>query len=291
MKKIKIVLEQAVDMPYDLYRDMEFVVVPMGYQMGEETYLEDMEHSQMSLKEFYDRLKNGEQSKTSQVTIQQFYDTFSNLAQQGYDILHIGIAASLSGTYNSALVAASEVKEKFPDTTIINIDSNSASMGIGVLALEAHRLQQTNTPIEEIAQWLESHKKYVHALFTVDDLNHLKRGGRISATNAAIGSLLSIKPLLTVNQEGVIVPIGKSRGRKSAHKKIVQETLVDPFEPESHICFVGHCDALEDAQHIKELLDAEKVFKEVKIFDIGSVIGSHVGPKTIGILFLGKNRV
>ena len=289
MKKFKIVLEQAADMPYDLYQTMGFEIIPMGYEIDNQTYLEDMEHSQMSLEEFYQRLKEGKQSKTSQVTIGQFLEKFTEVAEAGYDILHIGLSATLSGTFNSALVAAADVKEKFPDITIVSVDSNSASMGIGILAIEAYHQQQANKSLEEVAQWLEDHKKYVNAFFTVDDLNHLKRGGRFSATNAAIG-LLSIKPLLTLNQEGTIIPIGKSRGRKSAHKKIVQETLVDPYEPEKYTCFIGHADALEDANNIKQAFENENVFKEVKIFNIGTVIGSHVGPGTIGILFFGKNR-
>lgn len=290
MRTFKIVLEQAADLPIELYTKDDFEIIPMGYHLDDVAYLEDAQHSQMSLSDFYKAQREGSISKTSQVTLPQFLETFDSLAKAGYDILHISLASTLSGTYNSAVLAGREVMAIYPEATIISIDSYSASMGIGILALEALRQQQAGKSLKDVADWLEKHKMYAMALFTVDDLNHLKRGGRISATNAAIGSLLSIKPLLTVSHDGTVIPIGKSRGRKTAQKKLVQEVLEDPYKPQDFTCFVGHCDSVDDAQAIKEMLEAEKVFKDVKIFEIGSVIGSHVGPGTIGVLFFGKNR-
>lgn len=240
-------------------------------------------------KNFYDAMRAGCNTATSLVNSEKFYDAIKPSLENGRDVMLITISSGLSGTNAQAKMAAEQAKAEFPDRKIIVPDVLNASLGEGLFAVKAAQMRDAGATIEECAEWIEEHKFNMHSEFTVADLKYLRRGGRISATMAIAGTLLNIKPILRANGEGKISSAGTERGRKKALARIAEtfgSTVVDAANQTIAIC---HCDCLEDAEYLASLL-REKGAKDIVIEWYDICTGSHVGPGTVALFYMGDDR-
>jgi DegV family protein with EDD domain len=290
MNKYVIVTDSCCDLPLSIIKEHDLRVFPLRFTIENKTYSNDQEKEEMSTPTFYTLLREGAISSTSQINPNEFIEGVTPLLQQGFDILYIGFSSALSGTYNSFVLAKEELKETFPDRTILTVDSLCASLGQGLLVHSAATRKVSGKNIHEVATWVEENKlKLVH-LFTVDDLNFLKRGGRLSSTSAFIGTLLQLKPLLHVSNEGKLVPYGKTLGRKHSIKKLVDYLVATIVHPEEQVVFISHGDAFEEAQYAGNMIKDKCHVKDVIYHYVGPVIGSHSGPGTIAIFYYADKR-
>lgn len=241
-------------------------------------------------KEFYEAMRNGESASTAAINPDGWAKVMEPVLQQGKDILVIAFSSGLSTTYQSAVIAAGELQEKYPERTIKVVDSLCASLGQGLLVWHACQKRDAGMSLEDLTVWVETNKWYLCHWFTVDDLKYLKRGGRISAATALVGTMLNIKPVLHVDDEGHLVSVGKVRGRKASIEAMVKqmETLSAPGSNE--VAFICHGDCLEDARYLEKLIKERCGVKEVFIGYTGAVIGAHSGPGTLALFFLGEHR-
>ena len=215
---------------------------------------------------------------------------FTPFLEDGDDILYIGFSSGLSGSVQSALIAMGQLKEQFPKRKVFVVDTLAASLGEGLLVHYALGNQQKGMNIEANAKWLEEHKLKLAHWFTVDNLNYLRRGGRISATTAIIGTMLSIKPVMHMDDEGHLVAVSKTRGRKQSLKALVDEMSKLVVHPENQDIFISHGDCLEDAEYVGSLIQERFPVKSITYHEVGPVIGSHTGPGVVALFFMGLNR-
>ncbi len=274
---------------HDAYED--FIILPLEFTLDGKTY-ENMPDCEVSSDAFYNRLRAGSMSTTSQISPERFSQTFRELLAAGKDVLYIAFSSGLSGTYNSACIARNTVLEEFPEGRLIVLDSLAASAGQGLLVYHALENRMRGMTLEENAAWVENNRlKLVH-WFTVDDLHFLKRGGRCSPAAAFFGTLVNIKPVLHVDDAGHLIAREKVRGRKSALKALVDHMEKLATEPAAQTVFISHGDCIDDAKFVAAQITgrlgtpAENIF----ISDIGPVIGSHSGPGTVALFFLGTDR-
>ena len=241
-------------------------------------------------KDFYDKMRNGAKVTTSLVNSARFTDFFTPILEDGKDIIFVGISSGLSGTVQAARIAAEDLEEEYPGRKITVIDSLGASLGEGLLVIELSKLRARGVSAADAAAWYEAHKMDMNHVFTVDDLKYLKRGGRISSAEAIIGSILSIKPVLQADDNGKIIAFSKTRGRKKALAEIAGQTVRHIVNPESQTIAIAHCDAPEDAQYVADLIREACPVKDVIIRYYDICTGTHVGPGTVAIFFMGKGR-
>lgn len=290
MASYQIVTDSSTDLPAALAKELGLAVLPLKFTLEGQTYEDFLEGGALTYHEFYDRLRAGAVSKTAQITLAEFEEAFEKILAAGQDLLYIGFSSGLSGTYHCAVLAAEELRGKFPERKIITVDSLCASMGEGLLVWHACRLRDEGMPLEELAAWLESHKLQLCHLFTVDDLHFLKRGGRVSPTTAFFGTMMNIKPVLRVDDEGHLVPLGKARGRKASLAALCDQMKALVVSPQEQTVFISHGDCEEDARYLAELVQSQLGVPRVTIGQIGPVIGSHSGPGTVALFFLGSHR-
>ena len=287
MRDFIIVTDSTVDLPESMLEEQGIPVLQLNYVLDGKTY-EDRKG--LSGKEFFDKLREGSMPTTSQVNPEQAKEFFELFVKEGKDILCIGFSSGLSGTYNSERIAAEELSEEYPDAKIIVIDSLCASMGQGLLLMKALKKQREGMTLEELAQWLEENKLHICHNVTVDDLNHLYRGGRISKTTAVLGTLVQIKPIIHMNDEGKLIVIGKERGRKKALNTIVGMMGKQMEGYENDLVMVTHGDCLEDAEYVKSQIQKKYGIQDVVINGIGTVIGTHTGPGVVAVFCMGEKR-
>lgn len=286
----RITTDSTADLPQEFLSERGIACVGMAFQIGGDEYREGPDLN-MTSKQFYDRLRAGEAASTMQVNTYEFVDFVEPFLAAGEDVLHIAFSSGLSGTYESCARGAEELQEKYPDRKILVVDSLAASMGEGLLVYYADENRKTGMSIDENAKWLEENKLHLCHWFTVDDLMHLHRGGRVSKTSAVFGSLLGIKPVLHVDNEGHLILMSKVRGRDASLKALaakMKETALP--NAKDQMVFISHGDAQEDAektaQYVREALGVQKFL----IHNIGAVIGSHSGPGTVALFFMGTYR-
>ena len=284
MKEFVIITDSTTDLPKTYYKEKEIPVLSLSYMMDGVTY-EDM--NGLSDKEFFDRIRAGSMPTTSQINAEQAKEGFEPFLKEGKDILYIGFTSGLSGSYNSVRIAAEDLKEQYPEREIIAVDSLCASMGEGLLLYKAVELKEQGKTLKEIADWVEENKLHICHDVTIDDLYHLHRGGRVSKASAVVGSIIKIKPMIHVNEEGKLIVIGKERGRKRA-----MLSLVDRMEEKSKgfsndVVMIVHGDVEEDAEFLKNEIQERFGIQNIIINGIGSVIGSHTGPGVISIFYMG----
>lgn len=287
MRDFIIVTDSTVDLPESMLEEQGIPVLQLNYVLDGKTY-EDRKG--LSGKEFFDKLREGSMPTTSQVNPEQAKEFFEPFVKAGKNILCIGFSSGLSGTYNSERIAAEELSEEYPDAKIIVIDSLCASMGQGLLLAKALKKQREGMTLEELAQWLEENKLHICHNVTVDDLNHLYRGGRISKTTAVLGTLVQIKPIIHMNDEGKLIVIGKERGRKKALNTIVDMMGKQMEGYENELVMVTHGDCLEDAEYVKSQIQKKYGIQDVVINGIGTVIGTHTGPGVVAVFCMGEKR-
>ncbi len=289
-KKLVVVTDSCSDLTEEIVKEFDINVIPMHFSFNNEQYVDDINHSGMSIKDFYDRLRNKEVAITSQATVDDCVKYLKPFAEKNYDVLLIAFSSALSGTYNSMNLAANILKEEYNDFNIKIVDSLCASFGEGFLTyLVCKEIKDKNLDLNHAYNFAESIKGNINHYFIVDDLGTLKRGGRLSATKAFLGSLLNLKPILHVSNEGKLVPINKKLGRKAS---II--SLFDYFKNKCinhEVVFISHGDCLEDALLLKKKI--ENLYNDIKVLmvgDIGPVIGAHSGPGTLAVYFIGEGR-
>jgi len=290
MAEYLLSLSYVADLPPSYLKENGLKPLNYKYHIDNKEFKDDGFQS-TSAKEFYDLLLAGKEPVTSQVNASEYIEKFDEALSAGKDVLHIEFSSGLSGSYNSARLAVDEMNEKYPDRTIILIDSLCASLGYGLLINEAVKMQKAGKSIQETAEYIERIKLNVIHWFTVDDLNHLKRGGRVSGAAAALGTMLQIKPVLNVDNHGHLKPQEKVRGRKKALQFLVdkmEETIVNP---DGQDIFISHSFCEEDAKYVKGLIEERfKNIGSITINYIGPVIGSHTGVGTVALFYLGGVR-
>ena len=288
-RKFVIITDSASDLPKEYYLQNEIDCVPLGFILDGVTYGGE-EGKQMEVKEFYAKLRGGSMPTTFQISPDQARLHIERHVKEGKDVLICAFSSGLSGTANSFAVAARELGEEYPERKIMFVDSLCASLGQGLFVDYVVKKADTGASIEETHAYAEDLKQHICHYFTVDNLFHLKRGGRVSATTAVIGSMLKIKPVLYVDHEGHLIPIGKSMGRKKSISALVEHMkelqTLDANDP----IFISHGDCEEDVAYLKQLLKERFGEREIMVNCIGSVIGTHSGAGTLALFFKGKHR-
>ena len=289
MSEYVITTDNNSDLPEKYLKDHGVGCMYLSYSMDGKNYTHENflpEH------EFYEAMRNGSMPTTAQVNPENAKALLEPYLKEGKDILHIAFSSGLSGTYNSSRIAAEELMEEYPDRKIIVVDSLSASLGQGLLVWLAQQKKELGQTLEDVADWVEKNKlKMVH-LFTVDDLNHLYRGGRVSRTTAIVGSMLNIKPVLHVDNEGKLTAIGKVRGRKKALQELIKlmDEKIGIFGADCDTIFISHGDCEQDAQYVAAKVKEKYNIKNIIINQVGATIGAHSGPGTMALFFVGDVR-
>ena len=283
----QILTDSCCDFPAQRYQELGLIALPLSVTFRGRTY---PDRNDDSLKDMYAGLRAGEAASTAAVNPQQWEEALEPLLAAGEDVLILAFSSGLSTTYQSACIAAKEMRERFPERTILVVDSLCASLGQGLLAYYAAKKRDEGLTLEELKTWLESNRLHLCHWFTVDDLMYLKRGGRISATTAILGTMLSIKPILHVDDEGHLVSVGKARGRKASIAALADKAAELGKNYDNPVMFISHGDCREDAEALAKLLKERCGVKEVYINYVGAVIGSHSGPGTLALFFLGEHR-
>ncbi len=286
----RITTDSTCDLPPEFYRERGIAYIGLSFQLDGKEYKEGSETG-ITSKEFYDQLRAGKESSTMQVNTFEFTSFIEPFLAAGEDVLHIAFSSGLSGTYDSCRRGVEELKEKYPDRTVIVVDSLCASMGEGLLVYYADENRKKGMSLEDNAAWLEENKLHLCHWFTVDDLMFLHRGGRVNKASAVFGSLLGIKPVLHVDDEGHLILVSKARGRVGSIDALVQR-LKESANPDirDQMVYISHGDCLNDAQLLADKLRKAVGIKNIVISDIGAVIGSHSGPGTLALFFMGKQR-
>lgn len=287
MNKYVIVTDSSSDLTNQIINDPEVISLQLDVLMDGEP---SRANCDVDIKDFYAKLRAKKNATTSAVNIDKFIETFDKYLSEGYDVLYLGFSSGLSGTFNAGFVAAKELSEKYPDKKIFAVDTLAASLGEGLLVYLAVNMKNSGADIETVRDYVEENKLNLCHWFTVDDLFFLKRGGRINAATAIVGSMLSIKPVLHVDNKGRLISVSKARGRKAALDALFDKMKETAIEPEKQVVFISHGDCEEDAQYLADRIKAELGSPEVRIGYVGPVIGAHSGPGTIALFFLGTER-
>lgn len=286
-----IVTDSCCDLPYTYIEENHIEMIPMTITMnqkGEKDYLAQTKNYEA----FYDSILQGAMPKTSQINAYEFKEVFMNYLKEEKNVLYIGFSSALSGCVASAQMAAREINEENPNlkARVEVIDSKCASMGQGLLIYYAVEQLKQGKSLEQVIQYIEANKLKINHWFTVTDLNYLFRGGRVSKTAATVGTLLQIKPIMHVDDEGRLIPVEKAKGRKKSLKILVEKVKENIINPQEQVVFISHGAALEEAEGMKKAIIEQCGVKDVWVNYIGATIGSHSGPGTIAVFFIGEHR-
>lgn len=283
----KIITDTGCDLPAAMYTELDLAVAPLSVMYKGQLY---SEYTEQWLKELFAGLRSGEATSTSAVNPEGWTHIIEPVLQEGKDALVLTFSSGLSATYQSAVIAAEELLEKYPNRQIKVVDGLCASLGQGLLVWYACKKRDAGMSLDQLAAWCEETKHHLCHWFTVDDLMYLKRGGRISAATALVGTMLQIKPVLHVDKEGHLTNVAKARGRKASIEALAAKLGQTGLPGENETVFICHGDCLEDAQYLERLVKEKYGVKNVFIYYVGAVIGSHSGPGTLAFFFLGDHR-
>lgn len=286
MSNYKIVTDSACDLPAAMLQELDVTVTPLHLLFKGQNLPDTVEDSFIA--DFYAGMRAGEVSKTSAVNPEHWAELLEPALAAGQDALVLAFSSGLSTTYQSAVIAAQELLEKYPDRKIRVVDTLCAALGEGLLVWHTCKKRDQGLSLDQLADWVEENKMYSSHWFTVDDLVYLKRGGRVSAATAMVGTMLKIKPVLHMDENGKLVSMIKARGRKAAIETLVQQMLMLGQGFDNETVFICHADCIEDALKLKELVLEKTDAKNVFIGNLGAVIGSHAGPGTLSLFFMGK---
>ena len=290
MREYVIMTDSCCDLTDHMAKELELTVVPLTVHIDGHDYPNLLDGSAISFEDFYGKIRGGVLATTSAANVGQFQEAMRPILAAGKDIVSINFSSALSATYQNACIAAKTMADEFPDSRVYVVDSLSASLGQGLLLYLAVQKKREGLSAPELVQWVEDNKLHVDHWFTVDDLNYLKMGGRVSATTAFLGTMLSIKPVMHTSDEGKLVPVSKARGRKASLQALIDKVAELGIEPSEQVMFICHADCEVEARAVAEELKARYGVKEVYINYIGPVIGSHTGPNTMGLFFVGTKR-
>ena len=288
VKNFVLVTDSSSDLDAALQQELDVEVVSLTVSVDGGEYIPGNE---LNVKDFYNSLREGKTATTSAINLDNALAALEKHVAAGNDVLYVAFSSGLSSTAQTGKLAAEELSEKYPDRKIYVVDSLCASLGQGLLVYYAAKMRDEGKTIEEVRDWLEANKLHLSHWFTVDDLHHLKRGGRVSAATAVVGTMLSIKPVLHVDNEGHLVNVAKARGRKSSIQalanKIGETVLGDPSE---QVIYISHGDCIDDANYLADIIREKYNPKKIVIGYVGAVIGAHAGPGELALFFLGKER-
>ena len=287
MAKYQIITDSACDLPKVMLDQLDVVTTPL-HVLFKGQNLEDSVDA--GLKEIYDGLRSGEHTSTSAVNPEGWATVIESALAAGQDALVLAFSSGLSTTYQSAVIAAEELAEKYPQRSIRVVDTVCAALGQGLLVWYACRKRDEGLSLEELATWCEENKLHLCHWVTVNDLMFLKRGGRVSAATAVVGTMLQFKPIIHVDDAGKLVNVGKARGRKAAMETLVQKFQELGQDFDNRTVFICHGDSLEDAEKLADMVRQCPGVEEVFVGNLGAVIGSHAGPGTLALFFMGKYR-
>ena len=286
---IKIITDSACDLTRDYIKNNNIGLLSLILNLNGQAIKDDLGET-LSYKDFYNKMREGATPTTSQINAHEFEEEFIKYIKNGDSIIYISLSSSLSGTFNSAKIAKNNLMDEYPNANIYLVDSLSVSVGQGLLVAKACEMRDSGIGAEEIVNWLEENKRKVIHSILIDDLNHLKRGGRISGATAAIGGLLNIKPTLFLDDEGKLIQGEKIKGKKKALRFLVNEVREKAVDTENEILYICHGDCLEEAETLRDMILEEVKFKNVIINYVGNVVGAHAGPGVLAAVFLGSNR-
>ncbi len=285
----KLVTDTASDLRREYLEKHDIGVLSLAYIIDGDTY--NWNHP-MDDHAFYDKMREGSMPTTSQVNIEDAENMFESLIQENDEILCVAFSSGLSGTYNSIAVGAKNVCEAHPDKKIRVVDSRAASMGEGLMVEWARKMRDEGKTMDEVADFMEENFNHFAHVFTVDDLNHLHRGGRVSKATAIVGTLANIKPVLHVDDEGHLINVGKVRGRKKSLLELVNmmEQKIGDHVADNQTIFISHGDCLEDAQFVADEIKKRFGIEDFMINYVGPTIGAHTGPGVVALFFYGNER-
>ena len=284
-----LITDSCSDLPLEFVENSNIKILSLTVHFKNKEYKDDFGKT-IKYKDFYSALREGEITTTSQINVQTFADAFKEAVSLGNSVIYLGFSSALSGCVSSATMARNIVLEEYRDADISVIDTRSASLGQGLIVYKAYNMLKEGCSKEEIINWVEDNKLKVNHWFTVDDLKFLTRGGRISQGAAQIGTLFNIKPILNVSNEGKLTPQSKVSGRKRSLKALANMLFERAVNPEKQKIFISHGDCFEDAEFLKNFILEKILVKNVIINNVGPVIGSHSGPGTVALFFLGNSR-
>ena len=290
MSDYVIMTDSSCDLPAKMADDMALSVLPLSVYIEDKKYTNYLDEREIAFSEIYAKLRTKCPAKTSAVNMNDFLAPMEEILKSGKDLLYIGFSSGLSGTYNAGAAAAQEMAEKYPDRKIYTVDSLCASMGQGLLVYHAWQHKQAGETIEEVRDWVIDNRLHLCHYFTIDDLMFLKRGGRVSGATAVVGSMLSIKPVMHVDNEGHLIKIGTARGRKASIKALADGAGKLGVDLQDQVIFISHGDCLDEAEYLANIMRERFHVKDVVISYVGPVIGAHSGPGTIALFFLGTER-
>ena len=290
MSEFVLMTDSSADLSQEMVQELGVTVLPLSFTIQGKVYRNYPDNREMDLPLFYDMLRAGELATTSAVNVAEYTQAVEPILQEKKDVLILAFSSGLSSTYQASVLAAEELREKYPDRKIYTVDTLCASLGQGLLVYLAVQEQRKGKNIEEVRDWAEAAKLHLCHQFTVDDLHFLKRGGRISATTAVVGSMLQIKPVLHVDNEGHLINIGKARGRQASLKALVDKMEKTVTEEGRKTVFISHGDCRKDAVTVADMVRERFGTQDIRINYVGPVIGAHSGPGTLALFYLGTER-
>ena len=286
----QIITDSSCDLPQELADSYGLIVLPLSLTVDHKTYKNYLDGREIGFHELYEKFRSGSQTSTCAVNPEAFIEVMEPCLKEGRDIFYIGFSSGLSTTYQSGVIAASELREKYPERKIMTIDSLCASLGQGLFVHYAVKKQREGASMEELSAYLEALRPHLCHWFTVDDLMYLKRGGRISASTALLGTALQIKPVMHTDNDGKLANVSKARGRKASIRALVDRMEQTAIDPASQTVFICHGDCIEDAEYMADLVRERFGVTDILINYVDPVIGAHSGPGTMALFFLASER-
>lgn len=285
-----LMTDSTCDLAPEMVQELALTVIPLIYSIDGQEYYHYVDNHELDIHTYYDKLRAGLFPQTAQISPQEFRKAFESRLRTGKDVLYIAFSSGISGTCSTASMVAKELQAEYPDRRLIVYDSLCASGGEGLLVYHAARLAQAGKTLDDVLAWLDGNRLRLVHWFTVDDLDHLHRGGRISGAAALVGGMLGIKPVLHVDDEGHLVPMEKVRGRRKALERLVDHMTETAIDPAHQTVFLNHADCPEDARFVEEQVRARLGVTDIHTNFIGPLIGAHSGPGTVALFFLGSKR-
>lgn len=290
MANYRIITDSSCDLSQDMADDLGLEIATLSVNFKGREYRNYLDGRELDVKTFYQGLREGELTSTTAANPTLWRELAEPILAAGEDVLVLAFSSGLSTTCNAAQIAAQELVELYPQRKMLVVDTLCASLGQGLLCWHAVRKMRSGASLEEVRDFVEENKLCLCHWFTVDDLHFLKRGGRVSGTTAVVGSLLQIKPVLHVDNEGHLISVAKARGRKASIQAMAEKVGQTGIEPSKQVMFISHGDCLEDAKYLESLLKEKYGVPEIHINYVGPVIGSHAGPGVLALFFLGTKR-
>ena len=288
MSDYVLMTDSSCDLPASMAEELELTVAPLSVLIDGKSYVNYLDEREITFTKCYSLFREGKIATTSAANVELFTGYMEPLLKAGKDILYLGFSSGLSSTCQAGAMAAKELMEKYPQRKIYTVDTLCASMGQGLLVYLCAQEKAKGKSIEEVRDYAEATKLHLCHWFTVDDLNHLKRGGRVSAVSAALGTVLNIKPVLHVDDEGHLIFMEKVRGRRQSIKRLAEMMEKTGIDLKDQVIFISHGDCMDDVNYLISLIQ-DKV-KEIHVSYVGPVIGAHSGPGTLALFFLGTQR-